>query len=112
MSDRLATESMRCSASYDVGALVSNMPLGLYCGKAWVIASFCGSIVALQEEAVMDKALGSDINETKDRERSETSDDDEDEHDPLGDLPDEVQLIVSGEVELSEKQCEAAGHYL
>lgn len=60
----------------------------------------------------MDKALGSDINETKDRERSETSDDDEDEHDPLGDLPDEVQLIVSGEVELSEKQCEAAGHYL
>ena len=60
----------------------------------------------------MGNAVGSGNNEKNKRKLSETRDDDEDEHDPLGDLPDEVQLIVSGEVELSEKQCEAAGHYL
>lgn len=60
----------------------------------------------------MDNAFGSDNNETKERERGETSDDDQDEANPLGDLPDDARLIVEGEVELSTAQREAAGHYL
>ena len=59
----------------------------------------------------MDNAVGSDNNETNIRERSVTSDDDqEDEGSPLHDLPDDVRLIVEGEVELSTEQREAAGH--
>ena len=59
----------------------------------------------------MGNAFGSGNNEKNKRKLSETRDDDEDEHDPLGDLPYPVRLIVLDEVELTEEQREAAGHF-
>ena len=58
----------------------------------------------------MGNAFGSGNNEKNKRKLSETRDDDEDEHDPLYSLPDEVQRIVLGDVELSAEQLKAAGH--
>ena len=60
----------------------------------------------------MGNAVGSGNNEKNKRKLSETRDDDQEEHDPLWDLPDAVQDIVLGEVELSTEQLKAAGHYL
>ena len=60
----------------------------------------------------MGNIVGSGNKATNKRKLSETRDDDQDQDDPLGDLPEAVRLIVLGEVKLSEKQCEAAGHYL